>query len=308
MTDNIYQENSSRRKRVNRLKRWIIGILITSILIPNICVVLLFCKVTSLNGTLSELSARMEQLQLQLEEKSMQEQENILNDSVAPVSADGVAQSDEGQASVDVAHKVYLTFDDGPGIYTNEILDILAEYDVKATFFVNGKEDTEAKESLKRIVEEGHSLGMHSYSHEYTEIYESAEDFEADLEKIQAYIYDNTGIRSDIYRFPGGSSNTISETDMRELAECLEEKNITFFDWNISSGDGTSKPLTIEMLVENSTKDISRFHTSIVLMHDAAEKHTTVEALPHIIETIQAMENTVILPITEDTVPIQHIQ
>lgn len=306
MTDNIYQENSPRRKRVNRLKKWIIGILITSILIPNICVVILLCQVISLNGTLSELSARVEELKQKVEEESAREQNASEAASAEAVSSDGVLQEEE--PAVEVAHKVYLTFDDGPGIYTDEILAILAAYDVKATFFVNGKENAEAKESLKRIVEEGHSLGMHSYSHEYTEIYDSTEAFEADLEKIQAYIYDNTGIRSDIYRFPGGSSNTISETDMREFAACLEEQNITFYDWNISSGDGTSKPLTVEMLVENSTKDISRFHTSIVLLHDAAEKHTTVEALPQIIETIQAMENTAILPITEDTVPIQHIQ
>ena len=94
---------------------------------------------------------------------------------------------------------------------------------------------------------------------------------------------------------------------MREFADYLDSQGVRFFDWNISSGDGGKKLLSVETLVENSTGDIERFETSVILMHDAASKPTTVEALPIIIENVLALEDTVILPITDDTEPVQHI-
>ena len=90
--------------------------------------------------------------------------------------------------------KVYLTFDDGPSSNTNRILDILADYDVKATFFVVGKEEEEYQALYNRIVEEGHTLAMHSYSHKYNEIYQSVESFSTDLSKLQEFLYDTTGV------------------------------------------------------------------------------------------------------------------
>ena len=203
--------------------------------------------------------------------------------------------------------KVYLTFDDGPNSTTGEILDILAEYDVKATFFVVGKDDKESQALLKRIVEEGHSLGMHSYSHVYDDIYSSVEGFASDLGKLQGYLYDVTGVTSKIYRFPGGSSNKVSSTDMRVFISWLEKQGIEYYDWNISSGDANPVRLTAEQVLENCTKDLSRYRNAIILLHDAPSKKTTVEALPALIEQILAMEDTVILPITEDTKPVQHI-
>lgn len=207
-----------------------------------------------------------------------------------------------------VAHKVYLTFDDGPSEKTEEILEILDRYDVKATFFVVGKEGDQARETMRRIVEAGHTLGMHSYTHKYDEIYASVENFAADFEKQQDYLYEVTGVKSMIYRFPGGSSNTVSKIDMRRFAEYLDSQGVRFFDWNISSGDGGSFLVPVETLIENCTETIGNHDTSVVLMHDVPGKTTTREALPEIIEKIQAMEDTVLLPITEDTALIQHIE
>lgn len=207
-----------------------------------------------------------------------------------------------------VAHKVYLTFDDGPSDKTGEILDILEKYDVKATFFVVGREGPQAEEAMRRIVEEGHTLGMHSCTHKYDEIYASVENFAADFEKEQDYLYDVTGVRSMVYRFPGGSSNTVSQIDMGEFAKYLDSQGVRFFDWNISSGDGGSFLVPVETLIENCTATIRDHGTSVVLMHDAVGKTTTREALPVIIETIQAMDDTVLLPITDETALIQHIQ
>lgn len=203
--------------------------------------------------------------------------------------------------------KVYLTFDDGPSSNTGRILDILAEYDVKATFFVVGKEEEEYQPLYKRIVEEGHTLAMHSYSHKYNEIYQSVESYSDDLSRLQEFLYDTTGVWCRYCRFPGGSSNQVSRVDMHELIAYLDEQDISYFDWNVSSGDASSAYISPENIIRNSTAQLRNYKEAIILMHDASEKKSTVEALPELIETIQAMEDTKIVPITDDTEPIHHI-
>lgn len=203
--------------------------------------------------------------------------------------------------------KVYLTFDDGPSSNTGRILDILAEYDVKATFFVVGKEEKEYQALYKRIVDEGHTLGMHSYSHKYNEIYKSVDSYADDLSKLQEFLYDTTGVWCRFCRFPGGSSNATSGVDMHEFIGYLDEQDITYFDWNISSGDATGDYIGKDAILRNCLTNLSEFNTAIILMHDASNKNSTVEALPALIERIQAMDDTIIVPITEDTEPIQHI-
>ncbi len=207
----------------------------------------------------------------------------------------------------DVKHKVYLTFDDGPSKQTEVILDILDEYGVKATFFVVGKEGEKVTERLQMIYERGHTIGMHSYSHDYADIYDSMEAFRADFLKSKKYIYDATGVETKYFRFPGGSSNRLGKIDMNEVVEFLQEQGVEYYDWNISSGDGGGTLMPTDVIVENCTKDILRYDTSIILMHDSAGKTTTVEALPQMIEAIQAMEDTAILPITEGSKPIHHV-
>jgi len=201
---------------------------------------------------------------------------------------------------------VYLTFDDGPSTNTDEILDILEQHNVKATFFVCGKPNAKYTDLYKRIVNDGHTLGMHSYSHKYSELYASLDSFKEDTDKLRIFLYETTGVWSSFYRFPGGSSNTVSKVDMHELTDYLESSDVTFFDWNVSAGDdkaGANK----DTIYANIVNNVPRFKHCVVLMHDAADKKSTVEALPEIIEAIQAMDDTVIVPITEDTLPVQHI-
>lgn len=230
------------------------------------------------------------------------------------IETDGHFEPDETEIigdpepAVTAAHKVYLTFDDGPSANTEKILDILDNYDVKATFFVVGKENDTAKEALRQIVERGHTLGMHSYSHKYSEIYSSEEAFAEDFVKLRSYLEDVTGVTSDIYRFPGGSSNSVSKLDMHVFIDFLESEDVRFYDWNVSSGDASKTQLSVDQLVKNATEGIKKRSVSVILMHDAVDKATTVDALPIIIEKILAMEDTVILPIAEDTAPVQHIQ
>ena len=307
----------ARRKRVRRLKKMIIGIVAAGIVIPLLCCVYLFCRLHTIDGTLKTLEQRLDELDIRNQElqtllQQLQEQKStpvqtpqIQEDSSGAEASEPVAEESSGQEEI---HKVYLTFDDGPSIYTNDILDILDSYNVKATFFVVGKEETNAEEALQRIVDEGHTLGMHSYSHKYKELYESMDSFTQDFARIRDYIYQATGEESVCYRFPGGSSNTVSEIDMHDFIDYLDSQGVEYYDWNVSSGDGGSMKLSTDTLLENCTKDIDTRDTSIILLHDSAEKPTTVEALPDIIENILARPDTVILPITENTRPIHHIE
>ena len=234
-------------------------------------------------------------------QQGVQTQEEVTSGEVS----EHTPESDPGQEMI---HKVYLTFDDGPSIYTDEILDILDRYHVKATFLWWEKDGSEAEEALQRIVEDGHTLGMHSYSHKYKELYESLDSFAEDFARIRDDIYQATGVESIYYRFPGGSSNMVSNIDMHEFIDYLDSQGVEYFDWNVSSGDGGSRNLPIDTLLENCTEDIDTRDTSIILLHDSAEKPTTVEALPDIIENILARPDTVILPITENTRPVHHVE
>ena len=212
----------------------------------------------------------------------------------------------ENLAGPQDAHKVYLTFDDGPSSNTSQILDILKKYNYKATFFVIGKEDEESRELYKRIVEEGHTLAMHSYSHKYNALYDSVDSFDEDFSRIQNYLFEVTGQECLFYRFPGGSSNHVSNADMKKFISYLNDRQITYFDWNVSSGDATSQAYTPEELVENVMEDVVKYKTSIVLMHDSSTKASTVKALEPMIKALEGIEAE-ILPIDENTTVIQHI-
>lgn len=203
--------------------------------------------------------------------------------------------------------QIYLTFDDGPSKNTDRILDILQEYGVKATFFVVGKTDASSVRAYKRIVEEGHTLGMHSYSHDYQELYCSLQSFSEDLARLQEYLYDLTGVWSRYYRFPGGSSNTVSATDMQLLIRYLNENGICYYDWNVASGDAVSSKLSAEVIAQNCITQIEGKKECMILFHDASDKGSTVDALPMLIEQLQSMEDTEILPVTDDTHPVQHV-
>lgn len=219
---------------------------------------------------------------------------------------EGIEQDGNTWSSDSDIRRVYLTFDDGPSSNTDRILDILNEYGVKATFFVVGKEGF--TKEYQRIVQEGHTLGMHSFSHKYQEIYKSVEAYQEDLDKLHSFLYETTGVDCDIVRFPGGSSNKTSKVDMQDVITYLTEQGMTYFDWNVSSGDAASNYVSANQIANNVLNNVWKFDSVIVLMHDSSAKSTTVEALPVIIEKILESDNTVLLPISEDTIPIQHIK
>lgn len=317
MTEKEAQE-AKRHKRVDRLKKGIMGFFVFAVLAPIVLTVVFTLRINSLEKRLRDVTGNLEKLQAE-EQKSAVEayvsalgnpsgQEGASGQEATAGQEDARGQEDASDEENVTVRKVYLTFDDGPSSNTDNILDILDTYGVKATFFVTGKEGAKAEASYRRIVEEGHTLGMHSYTHDYSVIYASEEAFMEDMEKLQRYLYDVTGVQSTYIRFPGGSSNKVSDVDMRLLITDVHEAGMEYFDWNVSSQDASSKPLTKEEILDNCLNSIERFQNCIILMHDAGSKDSTVEALPELIEHIQAMEHTELLPITEDTVPVWHIK
>lgn len=199
----------------------------------------------------------------------------------------------------------YLTFDDGPSQNTDKILDILKEKGVKATFFVVGKEGETAKKRYRRIVEEGHSLGLHSYSHDYSYIYQSLENYKKDILKLKGYLQEVTGEDVWLYRFPGGSSNSVSKIPIWECMEFLAEEELVYFDWNASSEDAVVVNADGNKLNHNILKDALRYNNAMILMHDLYECDGTVDGLGTLIDRLQE-EGYEILPITRETKPIQH--
>jgi len=201
--------------------------------------------------------------------------------------------------------RVYLTFDDGPSIYTGQILDVLKANNVKATFFVIGR-DEEFYTYYQRIVDEGHTIGLHSYSHVYQDFYASKESFAKELSQLNDLIYNVTGTKSTIFRFPGGSSNNVSSLPVQEYIDYLNENEIDYYDWNALSGDAVTNGLSPQQLVNNIMNDVAKNEDSIVLMHDLQTTHTTVESLQLLIDTLKT-EGYEILPIDENTPLIQHV-
>ncbi len=306
-------------KRIRNLRRLILTTVAAACLIPTCICVILAIRYDRLNDRYEQSEANLawyrDRYGSEKEILSSEEEETVA-DSSFPIS-EPIDGMDVDYATIEVSgaqnpediegtRYVYLTFDDGPSTYTDDILDILAEYDVKATFFVCGKPDAKYTDVYKRIVSDGHTLGMHSYSHKYSEIYSSMESYKADLDKLRIFLYETTGVWSKYYRFPGGSSNKVSKVPITELVDYLDNSEITFFDWNVSAGDDRAGA-TKDTIYANIVNNVPRFKHCIVLMHDAADKRSTVDALPEIIEAIQAMDDTVIVPITDDTLPVQHI-
>lgn len=161
---------------------------------------------------------------------------------------------------------IYLTFDDGPSKYTGQLLDVLEKYHVKATFFLV---NTSSISTASRIVEEGHSVGIHSMTHEYKEIYASEEAFLQDLYGMQELIRQHTGITTYLMRFPGGSSNKVSSFNpgiMSRLVDLVEAEGFRYYDWNVDSEDISI--LTSEKIAQNVIKEIKSTTKAVVLQHD----------------------------------------
>ncbi len=198
----------------------------------------------------------------------------------------------------------YLTFDDGPTPeLTSQVLDILKEHDIKATFFVIGKEGAEAEDLYKRIVDEGHTIGVHSYSHDYEGIYQSVDAYLADFNEMSVRIESLTGTKPEIFRFPGGSVNGYNVGIHQEIIAEMLRRGYTYYDWNVSSRD-TVEGVTAHDILQYVAYDADEIEEDIiVLMHDGENHMATVEALPDVIKELKRQGFT-FAPIGNDTAPI----
>ena len=183
----------------------------------------------------------------------------------------------------EIANKkiVYLTFDDGPTHNnTPRILEILRKNNIKATFFVIGHNS----ELYKTIVDEGHTIALHTYSHNYKQVYASEEAFFNDLYKIRDSVFEATGVDAKITRFPGGSSNAIvKKAILRKIIDRLNEEGFVYHDWNCDSTDASGAKRPVDVLIKNATS--CNANKINILMHDSSAKTTTVDALQGIINS-----------------------
>ena len=206
----------------------------------------------------------------------------------------------------------YLTFDDGPSENTNKILNILDKYQIKATFFVVGPSYKLKNDLLNNIVSKGHKLAIHSYNHEYSKIYENDMSYIKDFYECFNWIKKTTGEVPHIYRFPGGSSNTIAKKkDILKIIEKLDQDGFYHVDWNVDSFDShyNTDPQAIIKTTLNYIKinESNDKFTQTILFHDNKKKVATIEALPKIIESL--MSKKYIFATLNETSPlIQHIK
>lgn len=202
---------------------------------------------------------------------------------------------------------IYLTFDDGPSYLTNEILDILKKENVAATFFVIGRSIDKYQDTVKRAHNDGHTIALHTYTHNYKYIYSSDQNYFDDLNKIKAKVYYITGNNSRIIRLPGGSSNTVSkkynDKIITRITNKLNDNDYYYFDWNVDSGDASGK--LSQQQIYNNTVSYLHQGQNIVLMHDTSAKKSTVEALPKIIKYGKDNGYT-FAKITKNTRPSHH--
>lgn len=190
--------------------------------------------------------------------------------------------------SSNLSKTVYLTFDDGPSKNTGKILDILAQYNIKATFFVIGKDlSEEGIENMKRAVAEGHAIGLHTYSHDYNKVYSSVADFLADYDLLRQTLEEQLGFSPTIFRFPGGSYCSYGKNIRAELIEEMTRRGYTYYDWNVSAEDAVGT-VTASSIRSNIFPRVYNVSAPIILMHDAPLNNLTVEMLPEIITTLQA--------------------
>ncbi|MBA4535321.1 exo-beta-N-acetylmuramidase NamZ domain-containing protein [Brevibacillus halotolerans] len=199
-------------------------------------------------------------------------------------------------SSQKVAH---LTFDDGPSNVTVQILDVLKQHNIKATFFVLGRNVKGNEAILRRMLAEGHTIGNHTHSHDYNKIYKNPQAFFTDLKQSEAEIQKITGEKPTMIRFPGGSNNGVSKKAqdttiygankwvMNDIVKEVKNQGYTYFDWNVSSGDARSNSYTPQEVIRNVKNGSANKHEVVILMHDTKAKESTLKALPQVIADLK---------------------
>ena len=221
------------------------------------------------------------QQSVELKDQKIEELTNAMND---PDQEPASSNPSKPQTTV---RRAYLTFDDGPSENANRVMDILDQYGIKGTFFMNGKESDMAAQVYSRVMDDGHVLANHTYSHVYKDIYASWDAFYADIVKMENCVKNQTGKEmAKIVRFPGGSNNGTKEVTV-EIKEKLTELGYTFFDWNVSGQDAIGKNVSTDTIYKNVVETSQGKLDAVVLLHTTNNTNNPVEALPRIIEYLK---------------------
>ena len=225
------------------------------------------------------------------------EREKITDPAYQEKLAAGIAQ---GIQYYFYPKTMYLTFDDGPSEEnTTAVLDILKERGIKATFFLVGKNVEKHPEVVRRIVEEGHTIGIHCYSHDYGEIYASVDAYLEDFQKAWNVVYETTGVEVELFRFPGGSINAYNKDVYEDIIDVMTEQGYVYFDWNASLEDAAKKT-TPEMLLQNARESTLGRKKVVMLAHDI--QYNTVLCLEDLIDQFPEYKME---PLSIEVTPIQ---
>lgn len=194
---------------------------------------------------------------------------------------------------------MYLTFDDGPSAdNTTAVLDILKARNIKATFFVVGENVRKHPDVARRIVEEGHTIGIHCNNHDYNQLYQSVDSYLEDFQKAYDAVYEVTGVEAKLFRFPGGSVNSYNKAVGTQIIEKMTEKGYIYFDWNASLEDAV-KSSTPEALVQNGVSSTLGRKKVVMLAHDVI--YNTTQCLEQLLDSLPEYE---MKPLTTDVEPI----
>lgn len=212
----------------------------------------------------------------------------------------------EYDATVRLSNVAYLTFNGGPSACTDELLSLLSERGVQATFFVSGNvsDDPQYDARLRAIVEGGHTLGMGSWSNDYSAVYSSVESYLADMYALYQHIETTTGVKPTVFRFIGGSINSYDAGIYRELIAEMIRRGFVPYDWNLSADGGAGgTQLSAEELVLRVNNALGGLDRAVLLLHDDASRATTLAAVPGIIDSLQ-QHGFSLAPLTPEIKPV----
>lgn len=298
-------------------KRRIVEIVITSVIVVLVLALGAFSvfqtircneleqKLQSLQESNDNLSSRVESLTT----KNAELEKSVQDEREKAEKAQKQLESVQKETSVNKQVKTtttvkttqekvaYLTFDDGPSSVTESILETLKKYDVKATFFViaSSKDTPQRRALMKREVEEGHTIGIHSWSHNYNYIYSSEANFLSDFNKMKDMIKSATGVDTIFSRFPGGTNNTVSirvnngKPIMPTLLDDVKKLGYTPVDWNAGGMDAVNPVPNKDTIVNGVVSQCKSHNKAIILLHDSETHKSTAEAVPEIIKQLRAM-------------------
>ncbi|MBQ2320030.1 MAG: polysaccharide deacetylase [Lachnospiraceae bacterium] len=196
--------------------------------------------------------------------------------------------SDVERCKTEQKKTAYITFDDGPSCLTKQYLDILEREGVKATFFVIGSQITEDMENIiKREIEDGHEIGIHTYTHDAGKMYSCKEKCMEEIEKTGYMLEEKFGYKAKVMRFPWGSSNNYVKNFKSQVVNDLKKQGLEYADWNVSAEDSVGCP-TVDSIMKNIKKDCYKYNEPVILMHDSCVNKKTLESLEKVINELKS--------------------